>query len=446
MLLGMRFFAKKGINKLWKAIETDIRNLYSPKVTPLYVIQEAGKEYLSIIFEIKGLEAFQDFLNSNPTIQTTTRKTRSIPLHLPYYFKLPEDHPSDLQRFTIFLRIDPAHYKTVHARIPNMRPPKDIIMTFFSFSFGDDDLILSILARDEEAVRIFVHERIETIEGVLSTSISRVIRSQRLSSKSKLSLHKKTFLYEERDMSSEREKYERERATMTVIMRLFAEKKLSDLWEAIEKNIRKFESTDFIPLYASQQEAKDYVTVVAEMRNFEGLNELFFQGLPSLINVRKSRTYPLIKPLYFLMPVEHPAKLERYLITIRVEPARYSDVYSKINTLVFPDNVFMTYISYSLGYDDIIMSILAENREAAESFAEKRIEPLRGVISYDVSNQLKTMRLTSRKKWLVHRNRHLSSYDKEYREDYDRRYDWIEDEDYLTGLTGPFIRELRQED
>jgi len=233
---------------------------------------------------------------------------------------------------------------------------------------------------------------------------------------------------------------------MSVIIRLFASSDLQELWESVAKIIPKFENVDFLPLYASQQETSDYVSLVAEIRNFETINELFFQGLPELMNVRQWRTFPLLRPMYFLMPKDVPQNCERYLISLKVNPSRYQEVYTKILRLKLPKNIFLTYLSYSLGKDDILMSILSENRERAENFADKKVYSIAGVLSYNVSNQLRTMRLTSEKKWMGYRNKHLSGFDKEHRDEMDRGFDWTKCEDYPSDVTGPFVRGLHQED
>jgi len=128
--------------------------------------------------------------------------------------------------------------------------------------------------------------------------------------------------------------------------------------------------------------------------------------------------------MYFLMPKDVPENLERYLISLKVNPSRYQEVYNKILRLQNHKDVCLTYLSYSLGKDDILMSILTENRKRAENFADKKLLSITGVLSYGVSNQLRTIRLTSEKKWRAYRNRHLSSFDKEHRDLMDKGYDW----------------------
>lgn len=442
MFIGIRFYAKKGLNNLWKAIEKDIRNFYSRKITPLYVTQEEGKDYLGIVFDIKDLSEFENFLTSNPTIRQATIKTRSIPLHLPYYIDLPEGHPVGMQRFNVFLRVIPDQYKSVFESIPTLNFPEGVFLSTFSFSFGDDDVILSILAENIGKVRTFIARSIDTLEGVRSSFVSRIVRSKLLASRQKWVNHRRMFLHLNRVENVSRRKYEQEQSTITVIMRAFAKEEPSKLWDSISEHIGTFESPDFIPLYASQQDMNDYVTVVAEIKNFETINQLFFRGLTDVISVRKWRTYPLLKPMYFLTPKDAPEYLQRYLISLRVEPVMYEDVYKEFVSMDYPENIFLSYISYSLGDDDILVSLLTQSRDDMEKFADHCIENVRGITSYTTSSLLKTLRLTTKNVWLSHRNKHLSSYDLAHIDELDKGYDWTEWVDYLEEQGGPFLRDL----
>jgi DNA-binding Lrp family transcriptional regulator len=442
MLTGIRFYPKRGLNNLWGAIEKNIRTFYSQKFTPLYVVQEAGKDYLGIVFEINNLTEFENFLTSNPTIRHTTRKTRSIPLHLPYYYDLPKGHPDGLHRFNIFLRIDPEHYKKIYEKIPKLKLPKGIFLSFSSFSFGDDDVILSLLAEDIGNVRKFIAKNIDTIDGVKSSSVSRVVRSQLLTSRQKWDNHRRMLLYSNKEENAPRRKYEKELSTMTVIMRAYAKEEPIKLWNSITEHIDKFESQDFIPLYSSHQDINDYVSLIAEIRNFETINQLFFKGLPHVIKARKWRAYPLLKPMYFLIPKNAPEHLERYLISLRVEPALYVDVYDRFVSMDYPENVFLSYISYSLGNEDILVSLLVQNRDDMERFVEICMTNVDGITSYKTSSLLRTLRLTSKKVWFSHRNKHLSSYDRAHLNEYKKAWDWTEWEDYLEEKGGPLLGEF----
>ena len=242
-------------------------------------------------------------------------------------------------------------------------------------------------------------------------------------------------------------KYCQEKDSITVIVRLFGKTTLEKLWQDIDKNIKDFESDHVTPLYASQPEKKNYITVVFEVTNFEDLKKFITDNVQTMEQVNKTRTVPLLEPTYFLMPKEHPDDLFRFLVSLRVMPKHFQTVRSKITGFKYPKNVFLTYVSYTLGEDDILVSLLAESRKAARNFAKMAFDDVDYIHSYDISNQLATKRLTTLEKWKKHQNRFLSNFDKRHKKEYDPRYDWTGfdwTDEFKEGaaMTGAFVDDL----
>ncbi|KYK26536.1 MAG: hypothetical protein AYK23_02915 [Candidatus Proteinoplasmatales archaeon SG8-5] len=434
MLVLVRLYPTSGLAEFWKAIEFEKRNLYWKDIKPLYAIQQEGKRYLSIVLDVRNLESLQkDFLN-NIAALASVRKIKTIPLMTPIYFPIPKGFPKDCVRFQVFLRVKPNLMSDVYTTIISFDYPEDIAVTYLSYSFGDDDIIISMLGTDRESVHSFLSKKMSRIDGVVSFEMSRVIRSEYMLPPEGSDAHRKRFQYSSpagkkgRFANSEaNQKYLNERAPLTAVVRLFASKDLGRLWDDIEKNMPTFESKKIVPLYASQQEDRDYVSVILEAQNFEVLREMLTGKLPALIDIRKTRTVPMLEPTYFLLPKTHPEGLERHLITLQVEPTMLQSMKARIISLDFPDNVFLTHFAYLLGEDDIMLSILTDSDKTARKFTKEAFGKLEGVRSYDVSSQVKTKRLTSKGSWKRHQGKYLSSYVKQHRKDYDARYDWTDD-------------------
>jgi DNA-binding Lrp family transcriptional regulator len=448
MLVLIRLYPKGGLNTLWDAIEIEKRYLYWENVVPLYAIQEEGKKYVSIVLDVKSLDSIQTAFMKYFATMTSVRKTKTIPIMAPLYFPLPKGHPKDLVRYQVYLRVSPDKYDDVYSSIISLDYPKDVMVTYLSHSFGDDDIIVSLLAQNREAALKFVNNQIGKIEGVFAHDVSRVLKNIYLQPPEKSAEHRDRFLYsvpagQKGKLKNPKayEKYRKEKRPMTVIVRLFAKKTLGKLWEDIEENLTKAESKDLIPLYASQQEGKEFITVVFEAINFEVLKDVLTDNLPTLVDVRKTRTIPMLEPTYFLIPKDHPDDLERYLIRLRVEARKAETIHANIVNYDFPKNVYLTYLTFSLGDDDILLSVLAESRESAQRFAKKAFDKMDGVSYYYFSTQLKTRRLTSKATWKKHQERYLSSYDAQHKEEY-VDYDWANDFYEYAAMTGAFVHEL----
>ncbi len=449
MLVLIRLFPKGGLKELCSAIDVEKRDLYWKDVKPLYAIREEGKRYISIVLDVKNLDAIQNLFLKNLGTIASVSQTRTIPIMSPIYFPLPKDHPKDLVHYMVFLRVEPEKYDDVYNSIIDLKYPKNVILTYISYSFGDDDIIVSMLAEGRETAQKFANNKIGNIKGVNALDVSRVMRNIDMLPKDKLRAHKERLLYSAPAGQKGRiknkaayEKYLKQKTPMTVIVRLFAKKSLKKLWADIENNLEKFESKDLIPLYASQQEAKDYITVIFEASNFEVLKDVLVKNLPTLVEVRKTRTIPMLAPTYFLMPKDHPKNLERYLVTLRTDPSKTRSVRSKIIGATFPKASFLTYLTYSLGQDDILLSILTESHKSVQELTKSIFGNMDGVQSYEISNQLKTKRLTSKTNWRRHQRKFLSSFDKEYTKEYDLDYDWTDDFQEYAAMTGAFVHEF----
>jgi len=450
MLVLIRLYPKGGLKALWTTIESEKRNLYWDDIKPLYIIQVEGKKYLSIVLDVKNLDSVQKVFLKTLAGLISVSRTKTIPIMKPLYFPLPEGHPTDMNRYQVFLRVEPEKYDDVFNSIIELDYPDNVIVTYLAYSFGDDDIIVSFLSTDRETAGEFVGEKMGKIDGVNAHDISRIMKSEYLLPPDKSKAHKSRFLYSvpagqkgELVNPSAYEKYLNEGAPMTIIVRLFAKKSLDKLWADIENHLPKFESKNLVPLYASQQEAKSYITVIFEAKNFEVLKDVLTTNIPTLVDVKKTRTIPMLEPTYFLLKKEHPKDLDRYLLSLRVEPRMTQTIRSKIIGIDYPSNVFLTYLTFTLGDDDVLLSVLTDNRESVQKFAHNTFDKMDGILSYDISNQLKTRRLTSQTRWKQHQNKFLSSYDKEYKKDYDD-YDWTNDFYEYAALTGAFVHEFRE--
>ncbi len=449
MLVMVRLFPKGGLNNLCSVIEAEKRNLYWEDVEPLYAIRQEGKRYLSILLKVKRLDSVQQVFLKNLETMAAVRDTRTIPIMSPVYFPPPKEHAKDLQRFLVFLRVNPENYRDVYSKLIELKWTKSTFMTYLSYSFGDDDIILSVLSKDRETARGFVERKISKIPGVVGYDTSRIVNSLSLLPQNKLEAHKDRFRYSKpagtkgrMANKAEFEAYLKERSPFTVIVRLFAKSGMPQLWNDVEKNIQKFETDHVTPLYASQQENKEFINVIFEVDNFEVLKDFLVNNVHTLADVRKTRTVPLLQPTYFLLPKDHPSDLYRYLVSIRGDPSQYQAIRSKFITHGLKENVFPTYLSFSLGQDDILLSLLTDSRKSAQTFAKDVFDSMDGVVSYDISNQLQTKRLASKERWKRHLNKYLSSYDKAHRKEYDSRYDWTDDFKTFAAMTGAFLDEL----
>ncbi len=449
MLVLVRLFPKGGLSNFCNVFESEKRNLYWDDVKPLYALRQEGKRYVSILLDVKKFEAVENVFLKDVMAMASVSQTRTIPIMSPIYFPLPEGHPEDMDRYIAVLRVDPENYKSVYDNIAATKTDGNAFVNYVSYSFGDDDIIVSMFAKDREAANKFANDKINSIKGVNAMDISKIVRRLPMLPQNEMNAHTDRFIYsapageggslKNPDLFK---KYASEKDSFTVIVRMFGKTGMTKLWDEIKTDVPKFETEHIKPLYASRPEKKNYSSVIFEVNNFEDLKNFVVDNMQNMSSVSKTRTIPMLEPTYFLMPKQHPEGLFRFLITLRVLPKHYQAIRSKITGYAYPDNVYLTYVSYTLGEDDLLVSVLAESRKAVQNFAKMAFEDMDSVTSYDISNQMATTRLTSPEIWKKHQNRFLSNFDKHHKKEYDSRYDWTDEFKDDAAMSGAFVSDL----
>lgn len=221
---------------------------------------------------------------------------------------------------------------------------------------------------------------------------------------------------------------------MMIILRIFPKQDLSDSWSRALANLERISNKDCTPLYASQQEEKDFMSVMYDVQDVNSFADVLVRGIPSAANSEKTRTITLLKPVFFPAPKDRPEQLERYQVALRVASEELNNVFNHTLHLDYPVDLFPTYAAYSFGEDDILVSMLSISRDKVRAFVKEKIESQEGVLGVDVARISMSKRLAPLEMW------------RRYREDkyLFKPYDGFEECDFteLAFVEGAFVREL----
>jgi len=161
---------------------------------------------------------------------------------------------------------------------------------------------------------------------------------------------------------------------MMLIVRLFPRDDLGDSWDRVLNNVEKISNKDCTPLYLSQQEEKDFMSIIYDVRDIDAFADVLVKQIPSTANSEKTRTITLLKPVFFPAPKDRPRLLERYQVAIRATSEDVQNVFNHTVHLDYPEDLFPTYAAYSFGEDDILLSILSVSRDKIRAFVREKIE------------------------------------------------------------------------
>jgi len=211
---------------------------------------------------------------------------------------------------------------------------------------------------------------------------------------------------------------------MMLIVRVFPKDDLNDTWNRIATSSDKITSQHCTPLYISQQEEKNFMSIMYDVKDVDGFAEILVSRIPPAANSQKTRTITLLRPVFFPAPKDRPKQLERYQVAIRVASEEVDRVFNNTIHLKYLNDLFPTYAAYSFGEDDILVSMLSSSREKIRGFVKENIESQKGVLGVDVARISMSKRLAPEEMWRKYRENKYLFRPAEGYEEYDFTGDW----------------------
>jgi hypothetical protein len=210
---------------------------------------------------------------------------------------------------------------------------------------------------------------------------------------------------------------------MMIIVRIFPIESKEALWNSLIEIVPKMEIENVKPLYISQQKEYDYTSIVFDAESFEAMVPVFREGFSDIQDTDYTKTSPLMSPIFFPVPKDRPEKLYRHRLALRVRTRLIGSVFDTLADLMYPKELFPTYQALSVGDDDILISLLAPDREKVESVVNDHIVKLEGVKKVKITYVNKNLRIVSGEEWSKYRESH---YRTQPLPPYDTKYDWLD--------------------
>ena len=228
---------------------------------------------------------------------------------------------------------------------------------------------------------------------------------------------------------------------MILIVRLYPKRDITKVWEHIEKRIEEEPSNLITPLYASQTEGMCNVSLFFDAIQPDNIAHFLTENLSQCEQCHHTKTSTLMKPVFFPIPKKKPKTLYRYVVYIGTHPKYYKEIYDFLIDYKYPEFLFPIYITYSLGDEDIIMSLAGDSHDTIKEFVRKRIQPRGGITTLEFNPVIKSKRFASLSRLIEYQQKLLAERAKKTpREEIDYEFDWTFEE--YAKITGAFSREL----
>ncbi len=180
MMIIVRLFPRGALGDSWQRVLDSAEKLSSEHCTPLYASQQEEKSFMSIIYDVSDIDAFADLLLKQIPSIVNLEKMRTITLLKPVFFPAPKDRPDQLERYQVALRVTSNEVENVFNQTVRLNYPHDLFPTYAAYSFGEDDILMSLLSVSREKIETFAGENLKSRMGVLGVDIARIDMSKRL--------------------------------------------------------------------------------------------------------------------------------------------------------------------------------------------------------------------------------------------------------------------------
>jgi hypothetical protein len=180
MMIIVRIFPKDELKESWDRLLSNLERISNEHCTPLYLSQQEEMNFMSLIYDVKDVDYFDDTLVKKIPSAVQPEKTRTITLLKPVFFPVRKDRPANLERYQVAVRVTSGELENVFNHILHLDYPRDVFPTYAAYSFGEDDILTSMLSTSRETIKKFVWEKLEHEEGVVSVHVGRINMSKRV--------------------------------------------------------------------------------------------------------------------------------------------------------------------------------------------------------------------------------------------------------------------------
>jgi DNA-binding Lrp family transcriptional regulator len=195
MLMVLKLFPKGDQNKVWDCILNNLDRTGENKLAPIQITEHMGDNVVGILFNVENIDDMVNFLTYRIGECEEIIDTQTMIFMKPVFLPLPKDRTKRMRRFTIPLTVQPKYFDNVYKELIDFKYPEKIFPIYITYTLGECDILLSIVAEDLESIHNFVSHNISTMNGVDSYKITEFGRSKRLLEKDKWRTLQRSMLH-----------------------------------------------------------------------------------------------------------------------------------------------------------------------------------------------------------------------------------------------------------
>ena len=177
-MIVVRIFPKGELEESWNRVLDNVEKISNECCTPLYLSRREEENFMTLVYDVTDVDCLGDILAKSIPSVLHPEKTRTIPLLKPAFFPAPKGRPAYLERYQIALKVRSEELENTFDHILHMDYPNDAFPTYAAYSFGEDDILVSMLSTSKARLDRYVGENFELLGGVVSIETSLINRSK----------------------------------------------------------------------------------------------------------------------------------------------------------------------------------------------------------------------------------------------------------------------------
>ncbi len=195
MLMVLKLYPKGDQNKVWDYVFKNFDKTVEKTVIPIQMTEHVGDNVVGILFNVINIDDMVNFLTYRIGECEEIIDTKTMIFMKPVFLPLPKDRTIRLRRFTVPLIVQPRYFNTVYKKLIDYKYPDNIFPIYITYTLGESDILISMVAEDIETIHNFVSHTISPMDGVDSYMITEFGRSKRLISKEQWRTLQRSMLY-----------------------------------------------------------------------------------------------------------------------------------------------------------------------------------------------------------------------------------------------------------
>ena len=190
---------------------------------------------------------------------------------------------------------------------------------------------------------------------------------------------------------------------MICVVRIQSQASVTMLWDEVlskKEELQKILNTNGKILYISKRCNCNEVSIFMHVANMNILGDFIASHLAKLKGVDAIWLLNMLKPAFFASP-PNIEKMDRYTVTLKIYPAKLSEIYENLFSLKLPPETSMTYLAYTfhlLG-DCLQFSLVTNNGDTLKGYISNTIRQLPGVLCTTVCKIEKTALFVLHGEW-----------------------------------------------